>query len=172
MRRALGAINKNQKGLTLIEILVAIAVSSFIGVGIMAAISQMFTVNALSTNHVNAVKQVEKAVYWLSRDAQMAQIVQPAGGSGFPLNLSWVEWDNAGHQVTYTLENDKLRRSHSVNGGEPSWITVAEHMNTNPEKLNCQFASGVFTFKVTTSISGFRSASETRTAQVIPRAAP
>ena len=53
----------------LIEILVAIAVSSFIGIGIMAAISQMFTVNALSTNHVNAVKQVEKAVYWLSRDA-------------------------------------------------------------------------------------------------------
>jgi len=172
MLRRLGVIKRNQRGFTLIEVLVATAITGFIGVGITMAASQVLNINALSINHITVLKQVENATYWINRDAQMAQIVQPSGGSGFPLNLSWVEWDNTMHQVSYTLESSKLYRSYSVNGGQPSQTVVAEHINTNAGMTNCQFAGGVFTFKVTASVSGFRPATETRMAQMIPRPAP
>ncbi len=165
-------INRNQRGFTLIEVLAATAITGLIGVGIVAAIFQVLNVNALSTNHVTVLKQVESALHWLSRDAQMAQTVQPSGESGFPLSLSWVEWDNTKHQVSYTLENSKLYRSHSVNGGEPSRAMVAEHINTGSDVTNCQFANRVLTLKVTASVGGFRPARETGMAQVIPRPAP
>ena len=162
----------NHKGFTLIEVLVVLTITSCIGGGAAAAVYQVININALSGNHVIAVKQVENAVYWIGRDVQMAQVLQPGGVSGFPLSLSWVEWDNTGHQVAYVLEDGQIRRSHSVNGGEPTWLVVADHINASSEKTNCQYAEGVFTFKVTSFVSGFRSATESRVVQVIPRPAP
>ncbi len=165
-------LGRNQRGFTLIELLLANAITAFIGVGIAAAVFQIINVSALSNNHVITVKQVESAIHWINRDAQMAQTVQPSVGSGFPLNLSWVEWDDTSHQVSYVLQNGKLIRNHSVNGGEAQETTVAQYINADPVNTNCQFAGGVLTFKVTASVGGFRSASETRISQVIPRSAP
>lgn len=172
MLHGLGVLKKNQGGFTLIEVIVAIVITSIVGVGVTMAISQVFNVNALSNNRITAVKQLENAIYWLNRDAQMAQIVQPNGDAGFPLNLSWVEWDNTTHQVSYTLEDSELHRNHSINGSEPIQNVVATHINSDVDMTNCQFVDGVFTFKVTASVSGFRSINETHIAQVIPRPAP
>ena len=164
-------IGKNQKGFTLIEIIIAIAVTSLIGVGVTAAIFNTLSVNALSSNHLTVLKQIENAAHWINRDVQMSQTVQPGGGSGFPLTLSWVEWDNTAHQVTYSLVSGELQRSHSVDGSAPTQYVVAEYISNDPAQTSCQFTGGVFTFKITASVGGFRPAIETRTAQVIPRAA-
>ena len=171
MLQRLGAINRNQRGFTLIEVLVAVAITGLIGAGIAMAASQVMNVNALSTNHVIAVKQVENAAYWINRDVRMAQIIQPSGGSGFPLSLSWVEWNNTTHQVSYAINNGELQRSSSINGTQPVQMVVARHINSNADNTSCQYSNGVLTFKVTASVSGFRPASETRMAQVIPRSA-
>ena len=132
---------------------------------------QVMNVYALSTNLVMAVKQVENAAYGITRDVRMAQTIQPSGDSGFPLSLSWVEWDNTTHQVSYAINNGELRRSHSINGAQPIQTVIAEHISSDTDKTSCQYANGVLTFKVTASVSGFRPASETRMAQVIPRSA-
>ncbi len=171
MRQRLWSVKKGQVGFTLIEILVALAISGFIGAGLTMATVQVMNVNALSVNHVTVVKQVENALYWINRDVRMAQIIQPGGGSGFPLNLSWVEWDNTTHQVSYTLVNSELQRSSSVNGTQPMPMLVAQYISSNTDNTSCQYANGVFSFKVTASLGGFRPASETRMAQVIPRSA-
>jgi hypothetical protein len=166
------SINNDQKGVTAIEMLVATAISSFIGFGIAMAAFQMININARSTNHVAAVKQVESAAYWIGHDAAMAQVVQPTGGSGFPLSLSWVEWDNTNHQVSYTLGNGELRRIHYVNQAETGQTVVAENISSNQQLTYCRFLDGMVTLKVTALVGGFRSASETRMAQVIPRPLP
>ena len=169
MFHRLKLINKNQRGFTLIELVVAITITALIVGGVTMAIFQVFDVNGRSTTRMTAVKQVENAVYWISRDAKMAQDVQPDEDSGFPLNLTWVEWDNTVHQITYTLENGELERNHYIDDGEPTETVVARHINPDPEMTNCQFVGGVLTFELTAALGGFRPASETRVCEVIPR---
>lgn len=147
------------------------AITTLLGAGITMSAVQVMNVNSLSTNHIVAVKQVENATYWINRDLRMAQIIQTSGGSGFPLNLSWVEWDNTTHQVTYDINNGNLQRSSSINGTQPMQMMVAQYISSDADKTSCQYANGVFSFKVTALVNGFRPASQTRMAQVIPRSA-
>jgi len=171
MFNRLWTINKNQRGFTLIELLVAISIAGIICGATTTAIFQMVTTNASSSAHMTAVKQVENAIHWVRHDVQMAQIVEPGGDAGFPLNLTWVEWNNTMNEVTYNLENGQLERYHYVNGGEPSMMVVAQHIDPDSEMTNCQFAGCMFTLKITATVGDFRSASESRVVEVVPRTA-
>lgn len=163
-------IKRDQEGFTLIEVLVAVAITGLIVTGISAAIFHVMSINAVTANKITAVKQVENALHYIIRDGQMAQTIQPGGGgTGFPLSLSWVEWDSTRHDVSYTLDAGKLYRNHSTNGGALTSSPLADHINPEPELTSCQYAGGVLTFKLTASVSGFRPASETRTIEVKPR---
>lgn len=172
MRRISGPKNGSQQGFILIEVVVAIAITGLIGAGITMSAVQVMNVRALSTNHIIAVKQVESAAYWINRDVRMSQGILPGAGSGFPLNLSWVAWDNTSNNVSYEINDGQLRRRHSVNGTPPVQTAIAKYINSDPVSTNCSYSSGVFTFKVTASVNGFRPSSETRLIQVIPRSAP
>ncbi len=169
MLRRLRRTTGNQKGFTLLEVVAAFAITGLIGASITMAVYHTINVNSRSVNHVIAVTQVEKVAYAINRDVLMAQTIQPGGISGFPLDLSWVEWDNTTHQVSYTLGNGELRRSHSVNGGAQNLTVVAEYISADADETNCQYANGVFTFTATASLAGPYIATETRMAQVIPR---
>ncbi len=167
-------IHKSQRGFTLIELLVAIAITGLITGGLTMTIFQVFTVNALSNNHMLAVRQVQNAGYWVSRDAQMAQDVAPdPGGTGFPLILTWTDWETGDvYQVEYTLDlvDNKLQRSYSVDDGSTVVTTetiVAQFIDSAETDLN--FTDGKLTLTVTAALSGWQPASETRTYEVIPR---
>lgn len=163
------SIIKSQRGFTLNEMLVSIGIVGLIAPAIGMAIFQVFSANALSSAHITAVKQAENAIYRISRDAQMSQTVQRSGGSGFPLNLTWVEWNGTSNNVTYTIQNNEFWRAYSVNGTQPTSIMVAQYINTDSGATNCQFANGVLNFKVTISVGGFKPVNETRTCEVVPK---
>jgi prepilin-type N-terminal cleavage/methylation domain-containing protein len=163
-------IVSNQKGFALIEMVVAVAITGLLTVGTTTAVFQASTHITWGTNHMTAVKQVENALHWISRDAQMAQIVEPNGVSGFPLNLIRIPWDNTVHQVTYTLEDGELKRSYAANDGEPIKAVVAQYIDTNSEMTNCQSVNGALIFKVTAIAGeGSQVASETRVCKISPR---
>jgi prepilin-type N-terminal cleavage/methylation domain-containing protein len=170
MSRRLMMISRYQRGFTLYEMLVALAILGVIIPVIGMSIFQVLSINTLTGNHLTAVKQVENAIYRINRDAQMAQTVQTGGGSGFPLNLIWVEWDNTSNNVTYTIQNGELWRANSVNGGQSTSGVVAQHINSDSGMTNLQFVGGVLTVKITASLGGFRPASETRVGTVLPKA--
>ncbi len=167
--RRLGWINKGQRGFTLIELLVALAITGLLASGITMTIFQVLSGNAQSSNQMNVVRQVQNAGYWISRDGQMAQSVELGVSSGFPLVLTWTEWDGTVNQVTYSITGDELRRSHSVDGGAAVETFVAQYIDSDAANTNCAFTGGVLTLKVTASVTGYRPASETRIYEVTPR---
>jgi prepilin-type N-terminal cleavage/methylation domain-containing protein len=89
-------ITKNQRGFTLIELIIAIAITTLIIGGVASALFQVYNVNTLNSNHMNATRQVQNAGFWISQDSQMAQIVDTTDDVGTAeieiLFLSWTGW--------------------------------------------------------------------------------
>lgn len=164
-------VSKDEAGFTLIEVLIAVAIAGIIGGGVTAGTIHIATLTSRNTDHTVAVKQIRNAVYWIRRDAKMAQTVQVDGGaSGLPLILTWVRWDNTEHEVTYALEGGSLKRSHSIDGGQPSGLLVAQFIDPDPALTNCQFTGGILTFELTAVVgSGAQAATESLIFRVDPR---
>jgi len=170
--RKFGGIHRSQRGFTIIEVIAALAITSLIGFGAATATVQMLTQGAMNSDYTTASRHTMNAIYWISRDAQMAQTIEPEGASGFPLTFSWIEWDNSAHQVTYSIEDDKLRRSHSVDSGEPVQTVVAQYINSASENTTCELSGGVLaiTVTVTTSVDeGAHAVSVTKAREITSR---
>jgi prepilin-type N-terminal cleavage/methylation domain-containing protein len=167
-------IGNNQKGVTMVELLMAMAVSAIIAAAAGTTISQVFQLNARTSNHMIAVRQVQNAGYWVSHDAQMAQGVS-TNTSGVFLRLNWVEWNGDQNQVTYSLENasaglKNLRRNYSVNSTSQSDIIVGQYINPASTSCNYNSDNNTLTLTITATVgSGSRAESETRKYEVHPR---
>jgi len=139
----LGLINENQRGFTLVELIIAVAITGIIIGAATTTIFQVFSGNERTSNHMTAVKQVQNAGYWISHDAQMAQDVVPdTGDTGFPLTLTWIDWDGTVNEVTYTIVDSELKRSHYINGNTEvsiiaQYIDVTIDPDTGKPKTNC-----------------------------------
>jgi hypothetical protein len=161
---------KGQSGTALVEVLMSVAITGVLGAGTVMSISSIYDQNTLQTIHLSAVMQSENAVVWLSRDARMAQTIDPTGETGFPLSLSWADWEGDSHQVTYAITGSELVRTH-LYGGESCQTVIATSIVIG-NLTNCQYAGGVLNYKFTTRVSMDQfAATETRTGEVKPRAA-
>ncbi len=162
------SVNRGQKGFTAIEVLVAVTIASLIGGGVVTAISLTVNTSVSNSDHAIVVDEFRNAVYWIRRDAKMAQTIQiDAGESGLPMVLSWVEWDNSQHEVTYDLDEGKLMRTYSVDGNE-STLLVAERVD--PTLTSFEFTGGMLTFDLTISVGeGSQTISESHECTVDPR---
>ncbi len=169
-------IIKSQRGFTLIELLVALAITGLLASGLGMTIFQILSGNAQSSSQMTVVRQVQNAGYWISQDALMAQSVDTDDDIGTPelelVTLTWTEFGTDGdeHQVVYTLVSDRLKREHYTNR--------AETLNPDATTFIAQYitliqvtrgAGGKLTLEVTATVTGYRSAEETRTYEIIPR---
>ena len=163
----LGLINKGQKGFTLTDLILAIAITVIITAVITLTVFQVIAGSARTKNHMTAVRQVQSAGYWVSHDAQMAQDVTTDDDPGTPelVTLTWTEWESPkhSHEVVYSLVDNDLQRSDSVDGEAPTVAPVAEYIDAN---TSCAWDGFVLTFTVTATVG---EQSETRTYEVMPR---
>jgi prepilin-type N-terminal cleavage/methylation domain-containing protein len=167
-------LKKDQRGFTMIELLVAIAIAGIITGGITAAIMQILTINTRASNHMICVRQVQQAGKEVSKDALQAQNVTYTKDPDFLLTLAWTDWEGSVNQVTYTItEDNELLRSHSVDGLR----VIAQYID--PGGTSCACCSNQtgchqgtcgnqewLTFNVTAAVG---TESETRVYEIDPR---
>jgi len=168
----------DEKGSTLIELVVAISIMTLVAGAATMAIFQVLKNTERNNNHMTAVRQVQNTGYWISRDAQMAQSVTAANlTSPDFLVLSWTRESSGDvYQVVYTLEDmpesetKMLLRNQSVNGGASSTTLVAQHIDPDPEKTKCEFTNGILSLTITANVNdGSWLESETRIYDIVPR---
>jgi len=173
-------IHKGQKGLTLIEIVIVIGLTSIVVAAITGTILGVFNTDARTRNSMTAVYQVRHAGKLVSEDILEAQPNmiddEPTGGEF--LILGWIAQNFTVYSVNYTLESMPsgefkiLWRKYYINpvsNPDPvSTTKVAEYINPDPTKTSCVWddVKKVLTFKVTATVG---EQSETREYKVQPR---
>ncbi|MBM3131909.1 MAG: prepilin-type N-terminal cleavage/methylation domain-containing protein [Chloroflexi bacterium] len=167
----LRAIRRQEKGFTLIEILVGLAITGAL-VGVVAmAVPLMNSSVKRGNNHTYVATQLQNATHWIQVDAKMAQEVTPdGGGSGFPLTLTWVDWDNTEYQSVYDVSGGDFSRAHTVTvvGNDP--VTTTRSLAQSIASGTCSYADGMLTIQLTSEEgSGREKASQVRTIEVKPR---
>jgi prepilin-type N-terminal cleavage/methylation domain-containing protein len=152
-RLNLKTIIKRQAGFTLVELLVAIAITGVIGLGASVSIGQLINQTSQNRDYALATRYVTNAIYWISHDTIMAQKME--GYSGFPLTddltLKWTTWDAATYSVNYTLENGTLKRTCS-DGVNVSTIVIADYINPAADKTYCSSNNGTLILSITSSV--------------------
>jgi prepilin-type N-terminal cleavage/methylation domain-containing protein len=120
-----------EKGYTLIEILVALAIAGAI-MGVMSASVITITRTTSQNDEWNVnTRQVQNAGHWITDDALMAQVVSD-NTTGVFLSLKWSDWDNTSsnqynNNVLYVISGNTLTRS--LNGGPA--ILIAQYVVTD-----------------------------------------
>jgi prepilin-type N-terminal cleavage/methylation domain-containing protein len=160
-----------QRGFTLIEMILSLALTAFIGLGVSVAIAQVTRQTARNSNYTSATQQAMNAVHWLGEDIQMAQTV--TGTDGFPasdnLVMSWTWWDNTEYSITYSLTGGVLRRVYD-DGSSSHDTVVAEYVEDDQELTFCTSDNDTYGISITIGIGSGPSAVEvTRTRDVAAR---
>jgi len=178
----IGKLGRDQKGFSLIELVIVIALTGLITAAITTTVFQVFNMNTRTANRMTAVSQVQNAGKIVSEDILEAQSVNATGSPSFSLNLTWTDPASGNRStVIYTLVNmptgalQRLQRSVTVTPVEGAPTTtvfiVAEYIDPDPTKTSCEPAGvlqpgGVLTFTVTATVGD---ESETRVYKVEPR---
>ena len=158
-------IHKGQRGISLVELLVAIAIVGALSAGIAMLISQIITGNTRTSNHMIAVRQVQQAGKDLSQDTLQAQNITALGDRGFPLIMEWTAWGSGPtHEVVYTLEDmpggladtQQLRRTYiQYTDGQKTYESsriVAQYIV--PDETSCDVGAKKAHFTITASVGG------------------
>ena len=163
-------LRKDQRGFTILELLLVIALTGIITAAITTAFFQFFNMNTRTANRMIAVSQVQQAGKLVSEDmleAQAEMIDDSPSGPGEFLILGWIAQNTSTvYEIIYTMEDGELWRSESIDDGEPTVTRVAEYIDSDPTKTYCDWDDSVLTFTVTATVGD---ESETRVYKVQPR---
>jgi len=97
---------KGERGYSLLEILIATAITGFLITALGLGIRQVLAVPERGNDQVTALHALQNTAHWVSLDGQTAKTA--SGGSGLTLTLP----DDS--SISYTLSGDEL---HRVSGG-------------------------------------------------------
>ena len=163
---------ENQKGIALIELLVAIAIAAVISAAAAMAIHQVITIIPRNNNQNTAINQVRNANHWLNFDIQSATPGSINTTGPKFLSLEQLEWESGTgnwtiHTVDYSLEEmagsslKVLRRYYGA-----TVTLIAQYIDSANTNCSWNSAEKVLTVNITAQV-GTRT--ETRTFEVKPR---
>jgi prepilin-type N-terminal cleavage/methylation domain-containing protein len=145
---------KGQKGFTLPELLITVAITGLIVTFLGTATYQIITITEYGSDKTIAMHELQNVAHWLSRDGQMASTAR--GGNELILTLP------DGSSITYAVVDAELLRT-----ADDSQMTLARNISD----LSFSIEDRVITMTVTSSPEGRPNISEQRTYKVCLRPA-
>lgn len=179
---SLKRMHRQQRGLTLIELMIAIALTGIVTAAITMVVSDVFSASARTSNQMIALRNVEAANYWLSRDVRQADPgrinLSPSGAQ--LVVLEWPLFDEEDEVwrttiVDYILDHTTgdLRRLEYLkpdSSSDPELVAhtiVAQHIDSGTT-LRWDDDTRVLVFEVTATVRG---QSVIRMYEIMPRLA-
>lgn len=152
----------NQKGITMVELIIAIAITSLIVSGLGTAIYMIINVTGRGNDEASALHDIQNAAYYISSDAQMASITDLIDGAEPVDNLSleWTDGFGNSHSSSYWLSGTTLQRDY-----DSTTTTVARYVSS----LEFSISGSVLTFYVESTPSGRQQVSRETTSIVYLR---
>jgi prepilin-type N-terminal cleavage/methylation domain-containing protein len=158
-----------QAGFTLVELLVAVAVTGIILSGITSAIFHVTNVSIASNNQMQTLKEVEAVIDQMRVDIQMAQTISYGVNEGFPLTLNRQDWDGNYTEIKYTLVSGELQRKQTINNDVGHALLRTVGNNIDSIVVNSPSDSNAISITISSKISGYKTTAETRTFEIYPR---
>jgi type II secretory pathway component PulJ len=143
---------KGQSGMTLVDLIIAVAITGIIVVFMGVAVFQIVKVSAYGNDELTALHEMQNAAYWLNNDGQGAKAA--TGGSQLVLTLT----DNS--TITYSLTTTNLRRN--ANGQQ---MTLAKNISS----VTFSVSGKLVTMYITSTPTGASGVSENGTYMVYLR---
>ena len=144
---------KAEQGFSLVELIVATAITGLVVSGLGTAIYQIITVTGYGNDRLTATHELQNVAHWFSLDGQAASTAN--GGS----ELLLIPSDN-GSSITYSLVDTELYRTA---GG--SNMTLAQNITS----ANFSVENRTITMTITSSPTGRWDVSENGTYKVYLR---
>ncbi len=147
-KSTIGPLNRDQRGLTLLELIIAIALTVIVTAGITAVTLNALNIHLATTNRMTAIAQVRHVGFWLTPDVMMAQPdqIDTNRTSTKLLTLNWTApASNVTNSLVYAFEAmagsgeiARLKRAHYIgsNSTPDSVYVVAEYID--PTATSCR----------------------------------
>ena len=134
---------KEQEGITMVELLVAVAVTGIIVVFLGTAIYQIITVTEYGNDRLTAMHELQNSAHWFNLDGQRASTANVNGGLSLTIS--------ANNSITYSLAGTELRRTAGGNQ-----MTLAKNISS----ADFSIQNRVITMSLTSSPDGRDNVSE------------
>jgi prepilin-type N-terminal cleavage/methylation domain-containing protein len=171
-------LKTGEKGFTLLELLVAISIAAFVVAAASMTIITMMRLTPKANNWAIALRQVQDAGYWISRDVMMSDTVTPGTGDTF-LTLTVPQPSTVSQPspppktIVYQFQDmpGGLKRLMRNDQGVGQ-IMIAEYISTPDTTATYDDVTRTLTLKVTVTSGDTTVTRQYEAAQRVPALAP
>ena len=151
IRGTFGPLLREEKGASLVELLVAIAISVLVFSVLSTALVQFVLTTRWGNNQLQATSDIQVASIWLGRDALEAASFTPGAGTEYG-TLSWADASQE-YRYLYDSAETALVREH-LDGGVLQSRTLIARQIQNQADVTFAYSGGLLTVNITATAGG------------------
>jgi prepilin-type N-terminal cleavage/methylation domain-containing protein len=167
-------LKTGEKGFTLVELLVALSIAAFVTAAASMTIITMMRLTPKTNNWAIALRQVQDAGYWISRDVLMSQTILVDPDPGTPTFLTLTV-----PQPPPALAKTIVYQFQDMSGGlkrlmrtDNTTIMVAEYISSGNTTATYDDVTLILTLKVTATSGDTTVTRQYEATQRVPAASP
>lgn len=149
--RRMAALPGEERGVSLVELIVGIAIAALVMAYISTAVVQFYQVTRWGNSQLFLASDFQTASLWLGRDAAESAAFTAGAGNVYG-TLSWADGSNA-YRYSYSSLDQALVREHLLGGVVQSTLSVARHI-ANQSDVTFSLSADLLTVSLTATSGG------------------